>query len=55
MRDRLILLVLLALAAALPALADAAGTPATTGIATQIACLAIAAASLNLILGHGAW
>jgi branched-chain amino acid transport system permease protein len=52
-RDRAILLVLFLAAAALPLIADAAGFPATTGIATQIACLAIAAASLNLILGHG--
>jgi len=53
LRDRAILLVLFIAAAALPLIADASGFPATTGIATQIACLAIAAASLNLILGHG--
>lgn len=52
-RDRILLALLLFLAAALPFGADAMGVPATTGIATQIACLAIAAASLNLILGHG--
>jgi branched-chain amino acid transport system permease protein len=47
------LVVLLLAAAALPLAADALGQPATTGVATRIACLGIAAASLNLILGHG--
>jgi len=37
----------------LPVGAEAVGLPATTGIATQIVCLAIAAASLNLLIGHG--
>ena len=37
----------------LPFGAEAVGLPATTGIATQIVCLAIAAASLNLLIGHG--
>jgi branched-chain amino acid transport system permease protein len=53
MGERIALAVLALLAAALPMIADAAGVPATTGIATQIACLSIAAASLNLVLGHG--
>ena len=53
LRDRVLLALLLALAIAVPFGANTAGLPATTGIATQIACLAIAAASLNLILGHG--
>ena len=53
MRDRLILAVLLAAAIALPWVATALDQPATTGVATRIACLAIAAVSLNLILGHG--
>lgn len=53
MRERLILATLLAAAIALPWIADALGTPATTGVATRIAIYAIAAASLNLILGYG--
>jgi branched-chain amino acid transport system permease protein len=53
MRERLVLAALLAAAIALPWIADALGTPATTGVATRIAIYAIAAASLNLILGYG--
>ena len=53
MRDRALLAALLAAAVALPWIADALGTPATTGVATRIAIYAIAAASLNLILGYG--
>ena len=53
MRNRMLLAVLLAAAVALPWIADALGTPATTGVATRIAIYAIAAASLNLILGYG--
>ena len=53
MRDRILLAALFLFACALPFLAEATGTPATTGIATQIVCLAIAAASLNLLIGHG--
>jgi len=53
MRDRILLGLLFVLAAALPFMAEATGTPATTGIATQIVCFAIAAASLNLLIGHG--
>jgi branched-chain amino acid transport system permease protein len=53
MRDRAILALLLAAAIALPWIAEALGTPATTGVATRIAIYAIAAASLNLILGYG--
>ncbi len=53
MVERVVLVLLLLAAAALPLAADALGQPATTGLATRIACLAIAAASLNLILGHG--
>jgi branched-chain amino acid transport system permease protein len=53
MPERWLSLLLLAIAAPLPLVAEALGTPATTGIATQILCLAIAASSLNLILGHG--
>jgi len=52
MRERVILGMLLLGAILLPFGAQAAGFPATTGIATQIACLAIAAASLNLLIGH---
>ena len=52
MRERLIIVLLLLGAVALPFGAQAMGTPATTGIATQILCLAIAAASLNLLIGH---
>ncbi len=48
-----VLALLLALAAALPFAAQALDSPASIGIATQMACFAIAAASLNLILGHG--
>ena len=47
------LAVLLAAAIALPWAAEALGQPATIGLATRILCLGIAAASLNLILGHG--
>ncbi len=53
MRERLLLAALLAAAIALPWIAEALGTPATIGVATRIAIYAIAAASLNLILGYG--
>jgi branched-chain amino acid transport system permease protein len=53
MRDRLLLALLLALAIALPWLAEAFGAPATVGLATRMACYAIAASSLNLVLGYG--
>jgi branched-chain amino acid transport system permease protein len=53
MRDRLILALLLTLAIALPWIAGALGSPATVGLATRMVCYAIAAASLNLVLGHG--
>jgi branched-chain amino acid transport system permease protein len=53
MRDRVLLVLLLAAAIALPWMAEALGTPAITGLATRIAIYAIAAASLNLILGYG--
>lgn len=53
MRNALPLAVLLAAAIALPWAAEALGQPATIGLATRILCLGIAAASLNLILGHG--
>lgn len=53
MRDRVILLLLLAVAVAVPWIAEAIDTPATTGLATRIAIYAIAAASLNLVLGFG--
>jgi branched-chain amino acid transport system permease protein len=53
MRNVLPLAVLLAGAIALPWAAEALGQPATIGLATRILCLGIAAASLNLILGHG--
>ena len=54
MRDRLILAVLLAAAIALPWVATALDQPATTGVATRIACLAIAAVSLPALLLKGA-
>ncbi len=44
---------LVAALAALPFLADLAGQPAMTSLATRIVILAIAAASLNLALGYG--
>jgi len=53
MRNVLPLALLLAAAIALPWAAEAMGQPATIGLATRIMCLGIAAASLNLILGHG--
>jgi branched-chain amino acid transport system permease protein len=53
MRDRIVLALLLAAAIAVPWIAEALGTPATIGVATRIAIYAIAAASLNLILGYG--
>jgi branched-chain amino acid transport system permease protein len=53
MRNALLLAALLAAAIALPWAAEALGQPATIGLATRILCLGIAAASLNLILGHG--
>ncbi|WP_114377776.1 branched-chain amino acid ABC transporter permease [Elioraea thermophila] len=53
MRDRLLLPLLLAVAVAVPWVAEAFGTPATVGLATRIAIYAIAAASLNLVLGFG--
>ena len=53
MRNFVWLALLLAAAIALPWAAEAAGQPATIGLATRILCLGIAAASLNLILGHG--
>ncbi len=53
MRNAILLTLLLAAAAALPWAAEALGQPATIGLATRILCLGIAAASLNLILGHG--
>ncbi|MCX7932074.1 MAG: branched-chain amino acid ABC transporter permease [Rhodovarius sp.] len=53
MRERLAAGLLLAFAVALPFLAEALDQPATIGVATRILCLGIAAASLNLILGHG--
>jgi len=53
MRERVVLALLLVAAIALPWIAEALGTPATTGVATRIAIYAIAAASLNLILGYG--
>lgn len=53
MRNALPLAFLLAAAIALPWAAEALGQPATIGLATRILCLGIAAASLNLILGHG--
>ncbi|MBC7434032.1 MAG: branched-chain amino acid ABC transporter permease [Rubritepida sp.] len=53
MRNAVWLGILLAAAVALPWAAEAAGQPATIGLATRILCLGIAAASLNLILGHG--
>ena len=53
MRNAVWLGILLAAAVALPWVAEAAGQPATIGLATRILCLGIAAASLNLILGHG--
>jgi branched-chain amino acid transport system permease protein len=53
MRDRAALLALLVFALALPLLAQAFDSPATTGLATRIVIYAIAATSLNLILGYG--
>lgn len=53
MRDRLLLGLALLLAIALPWLAEAAGSPATISLATRMAVYAIAAASLNLVLGYG--
>jgi branched-chain amino acid transport system permease protein len=53
MRNALALALLLVAAIALPCAAEAMGQPATIGLATRILCLGIAAASLNLILGHG--
>ena len=53
MRNVFLLALLLAAAVALPWAAEAMGQPATIGLATRILCLGIAAASLNLILGHG--
>ncbi|MFC7553705.1 branched-chain amino acid ABC transporter permease [Pseudoroseomonas wenyumeiae] len=53
MRDRLLLGLALLLAIALPWLAEAAGSPATVSLATRMAIYAIAAASLNLVLGYG--
>lgn len=47
------LFLLLVAAIALPWVAEATGHPASIGLATRIACLAVAASSLNLILGHG--
>jgi branched-chain amino acid transport system permease protein len=44
---------LLALAALIPVVAPLLGSPATIGLATRIAIYAIAASSLNLILGQG--
>jgi branched-chain amino acid transport system permease protein len=44
---------LVAALAALPFVAEAAGQPAMTSLATRIVILAIAAASLNLALGYG--
>ncbi|MBN8534214.1 MAG: branched-chain amino acid ABC transporter permease [Rhizobiales bacterium] len=53
-RLSLILLVIgLSLLMALPWLAKATGSPATIGLATRILIYAIAAASLNLVLGFG--
>lgn len=56
MRERLVLVALVALGAcalALPWLAYLFDSPATTGLATRIVIYAIAATSLNLILGYG--
>jgi branched-chain amino acid transport system permease protein len=53
MAERLALLLLAALAVALPFLAEAIDSPATITLATRIAIYGIAASSLNLILGHG--
>lgn len=51
---RFVLFVLaLAVLAALPVLARAGGAPALIGLATQVVIYAIAAMSLNLILGYG--
>ncbi|MCK8787049.1 branched-chain amino acid ABC transporter permease [Roseomonas sp. NAR14] len=52
-RERAALLLLLAAAALLPFLATALGSPATVPLASRIVIYGIAAASLNLILGHG--
>jgi branched-chain amino acid transport system permease protein len=51
--ERLWLCALLILAAAIPFIAPLLGSPATISLATRIAIYAIAASSLNLILGHG--
>ncbi|WBV43311.1 branched-chain amino acid ABC transporter permease [Pseudoroseomonas cervicalis] len=52
-RDAVALTLLLALAIALPWLAEALGSPASIALATRIAIYAIAASALNLALGHG--
>jgi len=52
-RGPLLAALTLAVLAVVPFLADAAGSPATTGLATRIVIYAIAAMSLNLILGYG--
>jgi branched-chain amino acid transport system permease protein len=53
MRDRILLGLLLLFAIAIPWLADATGSPATTSLVTRMAVYGIAAASLNLVLGYG--
>ena len=52
-RDRILRLGLLLLAVALPWIAQAAGSPATVGLAGRMAIYAIAASALNLVLGFG--
>ncbi|WP_426954848.1 branched-chain amino acid ABC transporter permease [Muricoccus radiodurans] len=51
--QRFWLLVCLLLATGVPFVSDALGSPATVGLATRIAIYAVAASSLNLILGQG--
>ena len=46
-------IVFVLIAAAFPMIAKAIGDPSLVGLATRIAIYAIAAASLNLILGYG--
>ena len=53
MRERLVALAALLAALALPWIAEAAGSPASIGLATRMAIYALAAASLNLALGFG--
>ncbi|RVT90633.1 branched-chain amino acid ABC transporter permease [Rhodovarius crocodyli] len=53
MREKIALALLFAAAVALPLIMRALDLPGGTGVATSILCLAFAASSLNLILGHG--